>query len=159
MNKIVIPVSGKSINKQSNLFLIIGGVLCLVILFFLVYVSSSTNILSCTLNEESMGMTMESKIDVKFHSNKFQNLNMQMVLDFGDYFDSLDEIVEEFKKNGEEVDSGVEYAVKQDGSKVIVTMYGDRKSLIGDKKYDLSKNDYKEVKESYEKEGYVCKEK
>lgn len=127
--------------------------------FFLVYVSSSTNILSCTLNEESMGMTMESKIDVKFHSNKFQNLNMQMVLDFGDYFDSLDEIVEEFKKNGEEVDSGVEYAVKQDGSKVIVTMYGDRKSLIGDKKYDLSKNDYKEVKESYEKEGYVCKEK
>jgi len=144
---------------KENKNIVIGAVAVLVVAIVIFFFMKGGKKLTCTMNESQSGMSMTSKITVKFNGDKAKSVKANMSVDFGksSQAKSMAKLFKsEFEDEAEDVKkAGGKATIKVDGGKVTLDMSAENKGLSS--VTGSSKESYKEIKKSLESAGYSCK--
>lgn len=145
--------------KNSNkkiILIIIGAVIAVLVAVLLYIFVFSGKTLTCTVDEENMGIILSAKLEMKFKGNEVSNADIDMTFDLGDYVNYKDimlEQIEEQYSDDEFKNMGVK--VTSDDTKIYVNMEA-TKETFKDAGFS-TEGTYKEVKKDLEDQGFTCK--
>jgi len=144
--------------QNKKMWFIVGGAVLAIIAIIVVYFVffAKGNVLTCTMNDSSMGMDMETVMKVQFKNDKASKVDATMTVDLGIYGSYADTFVDQFESQFSYYETlGVDTDIQTKDNKVIIKMSASNENvgLVS----ETDGGSYNEVKKELEAQGFSCK--